>query len=49
MIDFIESDPVVILGVAAATLIWLVLFLVCFVKCVIYLKQKSAREEEDYD
>ena len=49
MSDFIESDPVVVLGVSAAVFIWSVLGIVCIFKIAGYLKQKAAREEDDED
>lgn len=47
MIDFIESDPVFVLGLAAVIFIWSVLGIACLFKIAGYLKQKAARDEDD--
>lgn len=50
MIEFIESDPVVIIGAAAAIVIWLVMFIIFAIKITLVLRDKSRREEdEDYE
>ena len=50
MIEFIKSDPVIIIGTASVIFIWFVMFIIFAIKITMVLRDKSRRDDdEDYE